>query len=137
MNMQPLQSIIRNPFQQMLKKALHYPSDLVARMVLKSMPIAVQPLGLDPFVDNRAGTTSGSSSENNNQRQIVNQSSTCSFESALNKVDPELYQPFVMHIEGYKNIEIAEYLGLTESEVAFTVIKVKDLLRDTADLPLD
>lgn len=127
-----------NTLQITIKKAFDYSFGFLSRHLLKTVPFPTDGMPINhpgqiissnknPLPNNQAPKS---------QKPTTDSNRLHSFEAGLNAIDADSYTPFMMHIEGYKNCEIADYLGLTENQVILTINKVRTFLQ-THDYSID
>ncbi|PVH25336.1 hypothetical protein DC487_10480 [Sphingobacterium corticibacter] len=127
-----------NTLQTTIKRAFDSSFVFFSRYLLKAVPFPTDGMPIEPlgqFMSHKQ-IPLPNHSEPEPQRPTSDSDRLLSFEAGLNAIDADLYTPFMMHIEGYKNCEIAEYLGLTENQVTLTINKVRTFLQ-THDYSID
>ncbi|MCL7986961.1 hypothetical protein M8998_03290 [Sphingobacterium sp. lm-10] len=118
-----------------IKKAFGQGLNFLTRNLLKVVPFQLDGTEMRPLADvisKKAKTLSNlpkSGNSGKDNKQSNNSKDLLSFEAGLNAIDSYLYTPFMMHMEGYRNCEIADYLSLSENQVAMIINKVRDLLQ--------
>lgn len=124
-------AIKMNTLQITIKRAFDYSVGFLSRHLLKAVPFPTDGMPIEPlgqFMSNN-NTPLSNNSKQKPERTTNDTNRLRSFEAGLNAIDADSYTPFMMHIEGYKNCEIADYLGLTENQVTLTINKVRTFLQ--------
>lgn len=126
-----------NALQVTIKKAFGQSVHFLTRNIRKA--IASQPNEITdmPFVNVTVSESPVNFPNPDNHKTPNPQLELLSFEEELNGIEADLYTPFVMHTEGYRNCEIADYLNISESQVAMTISKVRDFLKSSKDMLLN
>jgi len=139
MKMQLSTTVIKmNTLQIIIKRALDHSVGFLSRHLLRAVPFPTDGMPIEPLA--QIMSNKQVPLPNNSQPKPENTTNETdrlrSFEAGLNAIDADSYTPFMMHIEGYKNCEIADYLGLTENQVTLTINKVRTFLQ-THDYSID
>ncbi len=128
-----------NTVQITIKRAFDYSFSFLSRQLLKVVPFPTDGMPIEPFgqfMSNNNNIPLPQNSEPKPEKTTNDTNRLRSFEAGLNAIDADSYTPFMMHIEGYKNCEIADYLGLTENQVTLIINKVRTFLQ-THDYSID
>ncbi len=129
MKMQLLSPVLNtNMLLITIKKAFEQGIVLLSRHIYRSIPFQADGVLFKPSKSFLAHPHTPAPNDPKPSQDKDRSSNLLSFEDGLNAIESELYTPFAMHMEGYRNCEIADYLGLTEEQVLFTINKVRATL---------